>query len=28
LLARSIAFEDPLTGEARSFASERELGWP
>jgi tRNA pseudouridine32 synthase/23S rRNA pseudouridine746 synthase len=28
LLARSIAFEDPLTGEARSFASERELAWP
>jgi len=28
LLARSIAFEDPLTGEARSFASERELDWP
>jgi tRNA pseudouridine32 synthase/23S rRNA pseudouridine746 synthase len=28
LLARSIAFEDPLTGEARSFASLRELAWP
>jgi tRNA pseudouridine32 synthase/23S rRNA pseudouridine746 synthase len=28
LLARSIAFEDPLTGEARSFASQRELDWP
>jgi tRNA pseudouridine32 synthase/23S rRNA pseudouridine746 synthase len=28
LLARAIAFEDPLTGEARSFASERELDWP
>jgi tRNA pseudouridine32 synthase/23S rRNA pseudouridine746 synthase len=28
LLARSIAFEDPLTGEARSFASLRELDWP
>jgi tRNA pseudouridine32 synthase/23S rRNA pseudouridine746 synthase len=28
LLARAIAFEDPLTGAARSFASERELDWP
>jgi tRNA pseudouridine32 synthase/23S rRNA pseudouridine746 synthase len=28
LLARSIAFEDPLTGEPRVFASERELAWP
>jgi tRNA pseudouridine32 synthase/23S rRNA pseudouridine746 synthase len=28
LLARSIAFEDPLTGQLRSFASERELAWP
>jgi tRNA pseudouridine32 synthase/23S rRNA pseudouridine746 synthase len=28
LLARSIAFEDPLTGEPREFASERELDWP
>jgi tRNA pseudouridine32 synthase/23S rRNA pseudouridine746 synthase len=28
LLARRIAFEDPLTFEARSFASERELDWP
>jgi tRNA pseudouridine32 synthase/23S rRNA pseudouridine746 synthase len=28
LLARSIAFDDPLSGEARSFASERELDWP
>jgi tRNA pseudouridine32 synthase/23S rRNA pseudouridine746 synthase len=28
LLARAIAFDDPLTGEARSFASERELDWP
>jgi tRNA pseudouridine32 synthase/23S rRNA pseudouridine746 synthase len=28
LLARRIGFEDPLTGEARSFASERELAWP
>jgi tRNA pseudouridine32 synthase/23S rRNA pseudouridine746 synthase len=28
LLARSIAFDDPLTGEPREFASERELDWP
>jgi tRNA pseudouridine32 synthase / 23S rRNA pseudouridine746 synthase len=28
LLARSIAFADPLTGEARSFTSERRLSWP
>jgi tRNA pseudouridine32 synthase/23S rRNA pseudouridine746 synthase len=28
LLARRIGFEDPLTGEARSFASERALAWP
>ncbi len=28
LLARSIAFEDPLTGEARSFESGRVLDWP
>ena len=28
LLARSIAFDDPLTSELRSFASERELDWP
>jgi tRNA pseudouridine32 synthase/23S rRNA pseudouridine746 synthase len=28
LLARSIAFDDPLTGQARMFASERELAWP
>jgi tRNA pseudouridine32 synthase/23S rRNA pseudouridine746 synthase len=28
LLARSIAFDDPLTGEARRFASERALDWP
>jgi tRNA pseudouridine32 synthase/23S rRNA pseudouridine746 synthase len=27
LLARSIAFDDPLTGEPREFASERELDW-
>ncbi|HEU4375723.1 MAG TPA: RluA family pseudouridine synthase [Telluria sp.] len=28
LLARAIAFEDPLTGAARSFESERALDWP
>jgi tRNA pseudouridine32 synthase/23S rRNA pseudouridine746 synthase len=28
LLARSIGFDDPLTGEARVFISERELAWP
>jgi tRNA pseudouridine32 synthase/23S rRNA pseudouridine746 synthase len=28
LLARAISFEDPLTGEARQFTSERELAWP
>jgi tRNA pseudouridine32 synthase/23S rRNA pseudouridine746 synthase len=28
LLARSIAFTDPLTGEPREFASERVLDWP
>jgi tRNA pseudouridine32 synthase/23S rRNA pseudouridine746 synthase len=28
LLARSISFEDPLTGEQRVFASERTLDWP
>lgn len=28
LLARSISFEDPLTGETRQFATERELAWP
>jgi tRNA pseudouridine32 synthase/23S rRNA pseudouridine746 synthase len=28
LLARRIAFEDPLTGEARSFESRRVLAWP
>ena len=28
LLARSIAFTDPLTGAARSFSSSRELDWP
>ena len=28
LLARRIAFDDPLTGEARSFESRRTLDWP
>lgn len=28
LLARTIGFDDPLTGEARSFASTRALDWP
>jgi tRNA pseudouridine32 synthase/23S rRNA pseudouridine746 synthase len=28
LLARGIAFEDPLTGAARSFESRRVLAWP
>jgi tRNA pseudouridine32 synthase/23S rRNA pseudouridine746 synthase len=28
LLARAIAFDDPLTGQARSFASLRRLDWP
>lgn len=28
LLARSISFEDPLSGQVRQFASERELAWP
>jgi tRNA pseudouridine32 synthase/23S rRNA pseudouridine746 synthase len=28
LLARAIRFEDPLTGELRSFESRRELAWP
>lgn len=28
LLARAIAFDDPLTGEPREFASERGLDWP
>ena len=28
LLARSIAFEDPLTGKARRFDSGRVLDWP
>jgi len=28
LLARKIGFDDPLTGEARSFESRRVLDWP
>ncbi|MET0982638.1 MAG: pseudouridine synthase [Telluria sp.] len=28
LLARSISFDDPLTGEPRTFSSERTLAWP
>lgn len=28
LLAKSIAFTDPLTGEARQFHSQRTLAWP
>jgi tRNA pseudouridine32 synthase/23S rRNA pseudouridine746 synthase len=28
LLARSIAFDDPLSGEARSFSSQFRLDWP
>jgi len=28
LLARAISFEDPLTGETRTFNSERSLDWP
>lgn len=28
LLARSIAFTDPVTGEARTFDSQRALDWP
>ncbi|THC40608.1 pseudouridine synthase [Massilia sp. Mn16-1_5] len=28
LLARTISFEDPLTGETRTFSSERTLDWP
>ena len=28
LLARSIAFDDPLTGQPRSFSSAFTLGWP
>jgi len=28
LLARSIAFDDPLSGQRRSFSSEFSLDWP
>jgi len=28
LLAKSIAFDDPVTGQARNFSSERELSFP
>ncbi len=28
LLARGMAFTDPVTGEARAFRSRLELGWP
>lgn len=28
LLARSIRFDDPLTGQPRTFSSERTLDWP
>ncbi|MFN3493567.1 MAG: pseudouridine synthase [Hydrogenophaga sp.] len=28
LLARGLAFNDPVTGEARRFESQRELAWP
>ena len=28
LLARSISFDDPLTGQKRTFTSERTLDWP
>lgn len=28
LLARAISFEDPLTGQKRTFESERSLDWP
>jgi tRNA pseudouridine32 synthase/23S rRNA pseudouridine746 synthase len=28
LLARAISFDDPLTGEKRTFTSERTLDWP
>ena len=28
LLARSIAFEDPVTGQPRQFASQQTLAWP
>lgn len=28
LLAKSVAFTDPITGQARSFESQRTLDWP
>ena len=28
LLARAIAFDDPVTGQPRHFASRRTLAWP
>jgi tRNA pseudouridine32 synthase/23S rRNA pseudouridine746 synthase len=28
LLARSVSFDDPLTGQQRVFTSERTLDWP
>jgi tRNA pseudouridine32 synthase/23S rRNA pseudouridine746 synthase len=28
LLARAIAFTDPVTGEARLFESQQQLSWP
>jgi tRNA pseudouridine32 synthase/23S rRNA pseudouridine746 synthase len=28
LLARSVSFDDPLTGQQRVFTSERTLAWP
>jgi len=28
LLARAIAFTDPVTGQARCFESARTLAWP
>jgi tRNA pseudouridine32 synthase/23S rRNA pseudouridine746 synthase len=28
LLARTIAFTDPVTGQARAFESQRMLHWP
>ena len=28
LLAKTVAFTDPVTGEARQFQSQRRLKWP
>jgi tRNA pseudouridine32 synthase/23S rRNA pseudouridine746 synthase len=28
LLARTVAFTDPVTGQARAFESRRSLQWP